>query len=196
MFRSSDRYHQLKQQRNKSLETEDRTALLPTGTTCHLCLASAALWDLGRNSALGRVEQGQAAASAQGLQSAPVHFVGQATRTDARSRGMGSQPQGTATPVQSPPVSTAQLIADLHAVPSCRGSTKEGAWGALTPLCHFLMQVNDAFPLFDSLFHPDSCPTSLPWRKLGVVIIVTIHMTYYKLFTMLYLKMPGKCLQH
>lgn len=38
VFRSSDRYNQLKQQRNKSLETEDRTALLPWGMTSHLSL--------------------------------------------------------------------------------------------------------------------------------------------------------------
>lgn len=48
VFRSSDRYNQLKQQRNKSLETEDRTALLPRGTPSHLSLVSVALWDLGQ----------------------------------------------------------------------------------------------------------------------------------------------------
>lgn len=48
VFRSSDRYNQLKQQRNKSLETEDRTALLPWGTPGHLSLVSIALWDLGQ----------------------------------------------------------------------------------------------------------------------------------------------------
>lgn len=47
VFRSSDRYNQLKQQRNKSLETEDRTALLPWGTSSHLSLVSVALGDLG-----------------------------------------------------------------------------------------------------------------------------------------------------
>lgn len=47
VFSSSDRYNQLKQQSNKSLETEDGTALLLWGMTSHLSV-SRALWDLGQ----------------------------------------------------------------------------------------------------------------------------------------------------
>lgn len=84
VFRSGDRYHQLKQQRNKSLETEDTIALLPWGTTSHLCLVFVAHWDLGQGTPPW-VEWGQAAASAQQPPEALMCPAGQATGTNAPS---------------------------------------------------------------------------------------------------------------
>ena len=90
VFRSSDRYNQLKRQRNKSLNTENATALLSWGTTGHLSLVSAALWDLGQATPPW-VERGQADASAQQPPEALVRPSGQAPSTDAPSWDLEAQ---------------------------------------------------------------------------------------------------------
>lgn len=133
-----------------------------------------------RNCTLGRVERGRQLpllSPLQGRSPGPMH-----------SHGTWS-PGDTLKPF----LSTAQLIADCHTVPFCRGNTNEGDWRAFMPL---LTSINNAFSMFNSLFHPDSRPYVSLKQETWSCLYSHIHTTYHKLFTAFCLKMPGKCLQY
>lgn len=120
-----------------------------------------------RNCTLGRVERGRQlpllsapqahACTLQGRLPGPMHSHGTWSPGDALK----------------PFLSTAELIADCHTVPLCRGNTNEGDWRVFMLLCHFSTSINNAFSMLNSLFRPDSHPVSLSYRTLGVASTAT-----------------------
>ena len=119
-----------KQRRNKSLETEDRTALLPWATASHLSLVPVALWDLGQGTPpWAGCNEGRQLPPLSGPR---VHQCAWPVRPPAPMNWhwtWGPRDIISAIPVPSSSVPTAQPITDFHTVPSCRGSTKERETG-------------------------------------------------------------------